>query len=322
MEPPPPPPAEGVRLRWDDLPDGVRRAVAARLGAPVVAAASQRGGFSPGVAARLRTAAGGRVFVKAVGPRPNPTSRALHRREAQITAALPPGVPAPRLLWSFEREGWVVLGFEDVDGRHPAQPWRGDELDRVLATLAALTAALTPSPVGADVAGRVAESDLVAAGHWRRLRDDEDGVRHRLDPWSRRHLEALADLDAAAPEAVAGETLLHLDLRADNLLLTPDRVLVVDWPHARTGAPWLDALFLAPSVAMQGGPAPQDLFARVPAAAAAPPADVSAALAAVAGFFTRLALLPAPPGLPTLRAFQDAQGVVAREWLARRTGWH
>ena len=214
-----------------------------------------------------------------------------------------------------------MLGFEDVDGRNPAQPWRGDELDRVLVTLAALTAALTPSPVAADVAGRVATRTSSPPGTGARLRDDEDGVRHRLDLWSRRHLEALADLDAAAPEAVAGETLLHLDLRADNLLLTPDRVLVVDWPHARTGAPWLDALFFAPSVAMQGGPAPQDLFARVPAATA-PPADVSAALAAVAGFFTRLALLPAPPGLPTLRAFQDAQGVVAREWLARRTGWH
>jgi hypothetical protein len=40
----------------------------------------------------------------------------------------------------------------------------------------------------------------------------------------------------------------------------------------------------------------------------------------VAGFFTRQALLPPPPGLPTLRAFQRAQGEVARAWLARRAG--
>jgi hypothetical protein len=318
---PSPPPAEGLRLRWKDLPEAVRLAVADRLGSPVIAAASQRGGFSPGVAARLRTAAGGRAFLKAVGPRPNPHSRVFHRREAQITAALPPAVPAPRLLWSFEAHGWVVLAFEDVDGRLPALPWQADELERVLAALAALTAALTPSPLPAAVAGRAADSEVVATGHWRRLREDADGVRHRLDPWSRRHLDALADLDAAAPAAVAGDTLLHSDLRADNLLLTPDRVLVVDWPHARTGAPWLDAVFFAPSVAMQGGPPPEDLLARVPAAAPAPPADVSAAIAAVAGFFTRLALLPPPPGLATVRAFQDAQGVVAREWLARRTGW-
>jgi thiamine kinase-like enzyme len=31
---------------------------------------------------------------------------------------------------------------------------------------------------------------------------------------------------------------LHLDLRADNLLLSKkERVLVVDWPHARVGIP-------------------------------------------------------------------------------------
>jgi hypothetical protein len=42
---------------------------------------------------------------------------------------------------------------------------------------------------------------------------------------------------------------------------------------------------------------------------------------AVAGYFTRQALLPDPPGLPTVRAFQAAQGSQARAWLRRRTGW-
>ncbi len=59
----------------------------------------------------------------------------------------------------------------------------------------------------------------------------------RLDGWSARHLDRLARLEAEAPAAAVGDTLLHLDLRADNLLLTRDRVVVVDWPHARVGAP-------------------------------------------------------------------------------------
>jgi RIO-like serine/threonine protein kinase len=34
----------------------------------------------------------------------------------------------------------------------------------------------------------------------------------------------------------AGTTLLHADIRADNVLLTGGGVVVVDWPHAwRTG---------------------------------------------------------------------------------------
>jgi Ser/Thr protein kinase RdoA (MazF antagonist) len=84
----------------------------------------------------------------------------------------------------------------------------------------------------------------------------------RLDGWSLRHLDRLAALGAEAA-AAAGETLLHLDLRADNMLLTPDRA-VVDWPHARVGTPWVDLLFFAPSVAMQGGPPPEDLLSRTP----------------------------------------------------------
>ena len=80
---------------------------------------------------------------------------------------------------------------------------------------------------------------------------------------------------------------MHLDLRTDNLLLSKKkRVLVERHPQARRADP--DAL--------------------------------TAVVAAVAGFFTGEGLRPAPAGLPTLRAFQAAQGEAARAWLARRTG--
>lgn len=69
------PPATGVRHHWADLPDTVRDAVQDILGAPVVEARSQSGGFSPGVAARVRLADGGRAFVKAVSAEVNPTAR-------------------------------------------------------------------------------------------------------------------------------------------------------------------------------------------------------------------------------------------------------
>ena len=29
-------------------------------------------------------------------------------------------------------DGWVVLVFEDIEGRHPTQPWVPEELDRVV----------------------------------------------------------------------------------------------------------------------------------------------------------------------------------------------
>jgi hypothetical protein len=63
-----------------------------------------------------------------------------------------------------------------------------------------------------------------------------------------------------------------------------------------------------------------EFFSMHPASRAAVPASVDAVLAAFAGFFTWNALQPPPPGLPTLRAFQAAQGEVARRWLAERAG--
>ena len=277
------------------------------------------GGFSPGVAARLRLADGRRAFVKAVGPEPNPDSPGIHPSEARNMAALPRSAPASRMLWSLDRRGWVALAFEDVDGVHPSLPWRPGELRRVLEMVTAMAAALTRHPHDPSIADRLRES---FAG-WRRLAaahaagDDLTG----LDPWAARHLDRLARLEAGWPQATEGSTLLHLDLRADNLLLTPTRVVAVDWPYACAGAAWVDLLLLLPSVAMQGGPDPEPTFAAHPVAAGADPWAVTTALAACAGYLAEGSHLPPPPGLPTLRAFQHGQAVVALEWLRLRTGW-
>lgn len=312
------PQAAGARPEWPELPQHMRAAAEDWLGEEVVSAASSRGGFSPGVAARLRTSGGRRVFVKAAGPEPNPDTADLHRREAEVVGALPREVPAPRLLWSHDEDGWMLLIFEDVDGRNPEEPWQPQELDLTLDALEELANLLTPSPLPLASVGGAGEWNVVAGGHWARAARE---LPARLDGWSARHLEGLVGLEADAPGAAAGDTLLHLDLRADNLLLASDGVKVVDWPHARVGAPWVDLLFFAPSVAMQGGPHPEDLLARYAPARRADPEAVTAVVAAIAGFFTVEGLRPAPPGLPTLRAFQEAQGKEAREWLARRTGW-
>jgi Ser/Thr protein kinase RdoA (MazF antagonist) len=242
-------------------------------------------------------------------------------------AALPVSAPVPRLLWSYDEGngGWVVLVFENVDGRHPAQPWRTAELDRVVDALAAMAAALTPSPVPTTIVSSASDAFGGWLRGWQLIRDERlmstSSQASRLDAWSARHLEALADLELSAAAAVVGETLLHFDVRADNILLTVDRVWFVDWPHACVGAAWVDAVWFAPSVTMQGGPSPEEVIARHPACRTADPAAITATVAAVAGYFTHRALQPPPPGLPTLRAFQAAQGVVARTWLAQRTGW-
>ena len=306
--------AAGARREFSDLPPNIRREIEGALGSRVVAAETQPSGFSPGIAARVQLEDGGRAFLKAVGPEPNPQSPAFHRRELEIVRALPERAPVPRFVAGFDADGWVALVFEDVDGTHPALPWRDDELARVCRAAHELVDALTPSPVAVEQAG----ADFARTiNSWALLRDDP---LPGLDAWSERHVGVLAELERRVAQIV-GDTLLHLDIREDNLLLTESRVYFVDWPHAQVGPPWLDAICFAPSVAMQGGPEPERVLAAWPGGADADPADVDCAIASVAGFFTHRALLPPAAGLPGLREFQGAQGAVAREWLAQRTRW-
>jgi hypothetical protein len=263
------------------------------------------------------------VFIKAIGPETNPDTPAIHRREARITALLPAGAPVPRLLWSYDEGegGWVALVLEEIDGHNPAQPWRDDELHRVLDAMAVLSDTLTPSPLPHDVIGTAGDHFEKHICGWRQLLVERDAYLPRIDPWSIRHLEKLAQIEADVKAAADGNTLLNLDVRADNILLTPDRVWFVDWPHARLGAAWIEVLCFAPSVHMQGGPPPEEVIVQHPACRAADPAAINAVLVAIAGYFTLRSLQPPPPGIPTVRAFQAAQGVVSREWLAQRTGW-
>ena len=310
------PPASGVRVEWEDVPAAIRAAIEERAGARVTESNTRRGGFSPGLAAELSLEDGRRIFVKAVSEAANPDSPRMHRREANIVASLPAAAPVPRLLWVLDDGGWVGLGFEYVDGVHPAEPWRTDEVQLVVKALGHMAELLTPSPI--EWAGQAAARfDERGISGWRLALASHET---RLDPWAVAHLSQLADLEALAQEASGGDTLLHFDTRADNILISRDRVWVVDWPSACIGAPWIDWVAMAPSVAMQGGPEP-DEFLRMFGPTGASDEEVNAVICALAGYFTVRALQPPPPGIPTVRAFQAAQGKVAVEWLRGRVGW-
>ncbi|MBA2812476.1 phosphotransferase [Streptomyces sp. KM273126] len=312
------PPAVGVRTSWEALPAAVRAVIADMLGAPVVQAVTQTGGFSPGVAARVTTAGGRRAFVKAVSAEVNPVSPEMHREEARYAAALPLGVPAPPLLGSYDDGTWVALVFEDVAGRQPHVPWHERELALVLDAVGELSRALTPAPLDAP---SVVEYLADGFQGWQQMIDDGDRG-EGLDPWTASHLSYLAELALPWTDLAVGDTLAHGDLRADNILLTADgRVVFVDWPHARRGAaPWFDLLIMLPCVRAQGGPDPEEVFTAHPLGRVAEPDAVTATLAGFAGFMIRNSRQPPPPGIPTLRAFQRAQGEAALQWLRKRLG--
>ncbi len=306
--------ASGVRIRWHDVPAHVRAEVDAILGDRIVQARSQPGGFSPGAAERVLTAGGRRAFVKAVSAAQNERSVQMYRQEAQVSAALPPGVPAPRLLGRYDDGEWAVLVLQDVEGRHPLTPWTRAELDAVLATLAVLAELTTPCPMPElPRAAALLGGDLSG---WQRLADDPPAD---LDPWAAAHLPELVELGAAGVAALGGDTVAHTDLRADNLLVGPDgTVTLVDWPWACVGAAWLDTAMIMVNVNLFGGHDVDALLAAHAAPLGARPEQLTALLAGMTGYFLDACRTPPPPGLPTVRAFQRAQGEASLRWLRSR----
>jgi hypothetical protein len=314
-----------VRPTWPDLPTHVRDAVAAQLGGPVTGWTSHDGGYSPGWALTLESAAGS-VFVKVASTEHEVAAR-LHRSEAVRAAALPDGVPAPAFRWIMElpepgeaEPAWVVVASDVVDGRTPrTEPWDLDDLDRLQ-----------------HLARRIAEHEVPDSGAFPassdrawpepvQLADERPAGLATYDPWLAANLDRIAEI--ASPErqaeAVAGPHLVHGDLRADNALVGrrhdgAEEAVAVDWPHAVRGAAFLDQIGMLPAVHATGGPAPQQVLDRTPLPAGVDPEAVTAWTAVLTAYFVHSSLQDPPPGIPHVRAFQRIQAESCIRWLRAR----
>lgn len=298
----------GVRIGWAELPDRIKSQVEAIVGGTVISAVSQAGGFSPGTADRVVTAGGQRAFVKAVSTGLNQRSVELARAEAHVTAGMPAGAPVPRLLAALDDGEWVVLIHEDIEGRHPRTPWVEEEIDATVRALRELADVLTPPAIEVP---RVADHLAPHFAGWARLAADPPAD---LDPWASVHL---AELQAAADHGLAavatGSTLVHCDVRADNLLVRPDgSVVVVDWPYGCVGPAWLDTVLLAMNVLAHGGPGDRLL-------AGIDPCTATDLIAGFTGDFLDRSRHPSP-GIPFVRAFQRAQADAMLPWLREHLG--
>lgn len=263
---------------WDDLPPTVRHTLTERFGA-TEPPTPVSGGFTAGVRIRL-PAADGPVFVKAI--RADDTQAVMYRTEAAANAALPHGI-GPLLLMSTEEDGWVTLVFEYVDGRHPDLSPGSPDLDAVMSSLARLHDSLTPCPL-ADA------PDIAALPLF-------DGLVPHLD-------------------AMGGDTLLHCDLRADNLFIG-DRVNVIDWAWPHRGAAWIDTAFLVPQLILAGQTAEDaEKHAHlVPAYREAPDAAVTSFATALTAYWTRRA----QQGNAELRAYRARAIQAGTEWTRHRS---
>jgi len=209
-----------------------------------------------------------------------------------------------------------LLGWDD-DGEHP-----------VLAIESFADAAWPPpwSPEGVGSVRRALEEvhaqpppeHVHPMEHWRQqlmswgsVADDPVPVL-RLElcsaQWLDDALPVLLEAEREAP--LDGESLLHMDVRSDNLCLEADRAVFVDWNHAARGNPQVDLAAWLPSLEAEGGPRPEELFPDCPNELAA----------ILAGYFLSRAPMEPIPQAPQVRELQLAQARTALPWAARLLG--
>lgn len=243
-----------VRPAWAELPAVVRHRVSELAGAEVLGAEVAGGGFTRGFAGVLRLAGGGSVFVKAAAP-DLPVAPSSYRAEAAVLAHLPAGVPAPRLRFTDEVEGWVLLGIDAVDGgRMPGLPWTDATVASAVRACEEAAVALTPPPRGLSLS-RLAE-DMGGEGPyltWFAAVSRGEASSVLLSPWATDRLPGLQGLVDRSLGVIEGETACHGDLRPDNLVLDPaGRTWICDWNWLSLGAPWTDLVGLLVTVHADG----------------------------------------------------------------------
>jgi hypothetical protein len=186
-----------MRSDWTVLPEAVTRQVADRIGEFFIVPAA--GGDHAEIAATV-TGTTGTVFVKAAHT--DLGVRSL-RYELQVGEALePPHSPAVR--WHFETDGWLVAGFEHLEGPHADLSPGSPDLDQLAAAIHALGSG--PKP------------DLPLFSPSARL-----GFTH---------------------PAMDGQALVHTDLNPANLIMTSGGIRIVDWAYATKAAPWVELALL------------------------------------------------------------------------------
>ncbi|TYC97463.1 phosphotransferase [Arthrobacter echini] len=138
---------------------------------------------------------------------------------------------------------------------------------------------------------------------------------------SRRWLE-LQSLVEQAPVVLAGSSVLHNDLRPDNIILASGsgRAWVCDWNHLTKGPAWADWVGLLP-YARQGG-LDADTLLRDSALSGGVPNDaVDSWLAVLAAYMVVTGSSPEVPTSPHLRAHGRFTARIMVDWVSERRKW-
>ncbi|KNC20087.1 hypothetical protein AC792_02900 [Arthrobacter sp. RIT-PI-e] len=315
------------RPAYATLPDEVRDAIVTTLGGPPDDVRPAGGGLTPGFAATVRRG-GTSLFVKAA-PDTGTFTYPAYRREADILAALPDGLPVPRLLTAStvpERgtgATWIVLCIEHIEGVMPGAPWRSSDARSVHASLVELNSGLADLPphlvTGSSTDGLVDDDDVL--GVFGRRARNELALPFLPDAPAECWLD-LQQLVEQAASVLHGRDTLHNDLRPDNIVIErgSGRAYVCDWNFLTRGPAWSDWAGLLPYLHHDGLDA-DTLLVSSPLTAGVEGGTIDTWLAVLAAYLTVSGLSSEVPTSPRLRAHGRFSARIMVDWVSERRKW-
>ncbi len=340
--------ATSARPGWDTLPAALQHALAVALGTEITEAGRPVGsGFTGGFAAPVTLADGRELFVKAAPDTLH--AYGAYQREAEIVPQLPPAIRVPSIVATATTDApatpsadtrqvpapavespsaagttkWFAVASERISARMPGTPWTVGDFAAVTSACETMADALTPTPL----TGLDALVDDIASGGWPidlpdQIRTGDRPFPPGFQPWLPGVLQELTDLIALYPEALAGDTAMHSDLRPDNLLIDQAGTCwTVDWNWLSLGPKWFDWSCLLP-IAQYEGIDTQAAIASSPLTADVPADHLDCGAAVIAAYMLDNLDAPPPPGCtPELRRHQRLYAWTFLDWLAMRRGW-
>lgn len=266
------------------------------LQAPVAHVQTIQRGYTPALRLKVHLSDGSSVFAK-VGV--NELTAGWLRQERRMYEALS-GSFMPRFLGWEDEETAPILLLEDLSDAYWPPPWSEDQIRLVVETMPAIWESNVPN------LRDITEFSNVYTG-WEQVAENPS-------PFLSLQLVTEKWLDSALPvllafnpkEVVAGDSLLHCDLRSDNLCIHQGRAVIIDWNLVCRGNAKFDLGFWLPSLEAEGGPPPETILPDAP--------EISAV---VSGFFAARAGLPIIPNAPFVRHIQQVQLKTALPWVVR-----
>lgn len=323
-----------AKPEWADIPPTVVDALHRITKSPVIDSQIIWGGFAPNATLAVTCKSGARYFIK--GTPPTQTERGKEITALEIAFYendyLPAGV-SPAFYGSVSMDDWILAVFELIERGEESLPWTEAKYRAVFKSMdTAYQHNKNRTSFAPYIRNHIRHVDEI---------DELDSVLGSADAtantariftnptaaaaWLTKYANPLRTMASSVKAYTEFHTLLHCDLRHDNVVFdTSGNAKLVDWAWPTSGPLAFDVMYFTMASEADGGMPVEkalDLYKEVTGISFARD-GVLGLMALYAVAYGGWAPLPATPAMPRLRPMQGLYFSAMLGQVARMMGWN